>query len=287
MPRQSTRYSAFAQRSARSPSPTRRSFATPQCPWSIWRDRLVVCRPSLPLAPGVLVSAPSISGAGSGKGLLVRAICEIAFGQPPQAFTGCRDIAELEKRISAALIEAAPVLFIDNVNDTALRSDLLASVLTEPSVRARRLGESQMLPLNPTAFVAVTGNGVTLSEDLVRRFITVELDPRMDDPENRPFAPGFVASVSARRPELLAAALTIWLLGPPKRLRSPTAASSAVTRPGRAGSAIHSWRWAAAIPSSALRRSRRAIHSASAPPRYLLLGGSITRTARCGRRVQS
>lgn len=168
----------------------------------------------------MLVSAPSISGAGSGKGLLVRAICEIAFGQPPQAFTGCRDIAELEKRISAALIEAAPVLFIDNVNDTALRSDLLASVLTEPSVRARRLGESQMLPLNPTAFVAVTGNGVTLSEDLVRRFITVELDPRMDDPENRPFAPGFVASVSARRPELLAAALTIWLLGPPKRLRA-------------------------------------------------------------------
>jgi hypothetical protein len=87
-----------------------------------------LCRPSLPLAPGLLISAPSISGAGSGKGLLVRGICEIAFGHAPHAFTACRDITELEKRIDAALIEAAPVLFLDNVNDTTLRSDLLASV---------------------------------------------------------------------------------------------------------------------------------------------------------------
>ena len=172
-----------------------------------------VCRPSLSLAPGPLISAPSITGAGSGKGLLVRAICEIAFGHPPDAFTGCRDVAEFEKRISAALIEATPVLFIDNVNGTVLRSDLLASILTEPSVRVRRLGESRMLPLNPTALVTVTGNGLTLGEDLVRRFVTVELDPRTDDPESRPFAPGFISSVSERRAELLTAALTIWRWG--------------------------------------------------------------------------
>jgi hypothetical protein len=172
-----------------------------------------VCRSSLPLAPGMLISAPSISGAGSGKGLLIRAICEIAFGHAPHAFTACRDIVELEKRIGAALIEAAPVLFLDNVNDTVLRSGLLASTLTEPFVKVRQLGVSRMLPLNPIAFVAVTGNGVTLGEDLVRRFIVVELDPRMEDPESRPFATGFLASISARRAALLAAALTIWRWG--------------------------------------------------------------------------
>lgn len=37
------------------------------------------CRSSLPLAPGFLVRAPEISGAGTGKGLLVRSICAIAF----------------------------------------------------------------------------------------------------------------------------------------------------------------------------------------------------------------
>jgi putative DNA primase/helicase len=172
-----------------------------------------VCRPSLALAPGMLISAPSISGAGSGKGLLIRAICEIAFGHAPHAFTACRDKVELEKRFGAALIEAAPVLFLDNVNDTVLSSGLLASTLTEPFVKVRQLGASRMLPLNPIAFVALTGNGVTLGEDLVRRFVVVELDPRMEDPESRPFAPGFLASISARRAELLAAALTIWRWG--------------------------------------------------------------------------
>ena len=172
-----------------------------------------ICRASLPLAPGLLISAPSISGAGSGKGLLVRAACEIAFGYPPYAFNACRDVAELEKRIGSALIEAAPVLFVDNVNDTALRSDLLASTLTEPLVKVRQLGASRMLPLNPTAFVAVTGNGVVLGEDLVRRFVVVELDPRTENPESRPFKPGFLNDISARRTELLEAGLTIWRWG--------------------------------------------------------------------------
>ena len=40
------------------------------------------CRPSLWLAPGFLFTAPDVSGAGSGKGLLVRAICAIAYGIP-------------------------------------------------------------------------------------------------------------------------------------------------------------------------------------------------------------
>jgi hypothetical protein len=132
---------------------------------------------------------------------------------PSPAFPACRDKVELEKRIGAALIEAAPVLFLDNVNDTILSSGLLASTLTEPFVKVRQLGASRMLPLNPMAFVALTGNGLTLGEDLVRRFVVVELDPRMEDPESRPFSSGFLAGIIARRAELLAAALTIWRWG--------------------------------------------------------------------------
>jgi hypothetical protein len=46
-----------------------------------------ICRPELWLAPGFLVRAPEISGAGSGKGLLMRSVCAIAFGIQPRAFT--------------------------------------------------------------------------------------------------------------------------------------------------------------------------------------------------------
>jgi hypothetical protein len=169
-----------------------------------------VCRASLWLAPGVLITAPAVSGAASGKGLLVRAICIIAFNFQPQAFTCGANRAELEKRLAANLIEAAPALFLDNVNGLALRSDTLASVLTERPARVRLLGQTRMVELNSSAFIAITGNGLTVSEDLARRFILCELDPRCEDPELRPFGGGFLDQVKQRRFELLTALLTIW-----------------------------------------------------------------------------
>jgi hypothetical protein len=172
-----------------------------------------VCRPSLHLAPGVLLRAAAMSGAGVGKGLLARCICLIAFGREPHAVTAGGSTEELEKRIAAELIEGCPALFLDNLNHTAFKSDLLASAITERQARVRLLGRSQMVPLNATAFVILTGNGLTVSEDLARRFIAVDLDARMEDPEARPFKTDIRAMVTARRKELLAALLTIWRWG--------------------------------------------------------------------------
>jgi hypothetical protein len=172
-----------------------------------------VCRPSLWLAPGILVTAPAVSGAGSGKGLLVRAICMIAFGIRPRAFTVGSERQELDKRLAAELIEAQPALFLDNANGIALRSDTLASVLTERPARVRLLGQTRMVPLNSTAFIAVTGNGLTVTEDLARRFISCDLDARCEDPEMRPFPAGFLDRIERRRAELLTAVLTIFRWG--------------------------------------------------------------------------
>jgi hypothetical protein len=172
-----------------------------------------VCRPSLWLAPALHMSAPAVSGAGTGKGLLVRAICTIAFGIRPRAFTMGSERQELEKRLAAELIEAQPALFLDNANGATLRSDALASVLTERPARVRLLGHTRMVPLNSTAFVAVTGNGLTVTEDLARRVMSCELDARCEDPESRPFPPGFLERIEQRRSEYLTAALTIWRWG--------------------------------------------------------------------------
>jgi hypothetical protein len=60
-----------------------------------------------------------------------------------------------------------------------------------------------MTRLNASAFVAVTGNGLTISEDLTRRFVVCELDPRVENPERRLFAPSFYERIVARRAELL------------------------------------------------------------------------------------
>ena len=172
-----------------------------------------VSRPSLWPAPGALFTAPGVSGAGSGKGLLVRATCTIAYGISPRAFTTGGERHELEKRFASELMEAQPALFLDNANGLALRSDTLASVLTERPARVRVLGRSLMVLLNSTAFIAVTGNGLTVTEDLARRFISCELDARCEDPESRPFTSGFLKDIERQRAELLAAVLTIWRWG--------------------------------------------------------------------------
>src|SRR5262245_52832355 len=172
-----------------------------------------VCRASLWLAPGLLLNAPAVSGAGTGKGLLVRAACLIAFGIRPRAFTMGSDRQELDKRLAAELVEAQPALFLDNANGIALRSDTLASVLTERPARVRLLGQTRMVPLNSTAFIAITGNGLTVTEDLARRFIPCQIDARCEDPELREFGSGFLDEVERRRAELLVACLTIWRWG--------------------------------------------------------------------------
>jgi hypothetical protein len=172
-----------------------------------------VCRPSLHLAPGVLLRAPTLSGAGAGKGLLARCICSIAFGRPPHAVTGGGNNEELEKRIAAELMGGGPALFLDNLNNVTFKSDLLASAITERPARVRVLGKSQMVPLNASAFVILTGNGLSVSEDLARRFIVVEFDPRSENPESRSFVGDICKEVSERRSELLAALLTIWRWG--------------------------------------------------------------------------
>jgi hypothetical protein len=172
-----------------------------------------MCRPSLRLGPGVLVSAPAISGAGSGKGLLVRAISMIAFGTQPRAFTAGRERQELDKRLAAEFVEASPVVFLDNANGMTLSSDTLASIMTERPARVRILGLTRMVEVNSTAFIAATGNALLPSGDLARRFIVCELDARCEDPEARPFEGNFLETIRARRTELLAAALTIWRWG--------------------------------------------------------------------------
>ena len=143
----------------------------------------------------------------------MRAISAIAFGVKPRAFTKGGDRQELDKRLASELIEAAPVLFLDNVNGTLVRSDTLASVLTERPARVRPLGPNADGRLNSAAFIALTGNGLSVTEDLARRFIACELDARCEDPEQRKFASGLLDEIERHRAELLAAALTIWRWG--------------------------------------------------------------------------
>jgi putative DNA primase/helicase len=172
-----------------------------------------VCRASLPLAPGILAAAPAFSGAGTGKGLATKAICIIASGAPPSAFTSGHDAEEMDKRLTAALTEARPAIFLDNYNGKDLTSDILASALTESLCEVRPMGHTIMVRLHTRTLVAMTGNDVQIAEDMARRIIRTDYDAKVENPELRPFKPGFLDSVHAERATLLGHALTIWRWG--------------------------------------------------------------------------
>ena len=172
-----------------------------------------VCRPSLDHAPGLMLTGAHISGAGTGKGLAARCICMVAFGRRPSAITGGRNIHELEKRIASELIGGGPVLLLGNIDNQTLRFDLLASVITESPARIRVLAESRTVALNTQAFIVLTGNALKVSEDLIRRFLEVSFDARVENPEGRRFSNDILAETERARPELLAACLTVWRWG--------------------------------------------------------------------------
>ncbi|WP_237213185.1 hypothetical protein [Falsiroseomonas oryziterrae] len=172
-----------------------------------------ICRSSLDLAPGLLVRAPAISGAGTGKGRLVRLITTVAFGEPVPAMTAGDTRAELDKRLEAALLGGAAGALLDNVNGRTLKSDRLASMLTEPVLQIRPLRASEVHQVTNRMFLAITGNGLAISEDLARRFLCVNLDAGVADAEARPFPEGFDELIRTQRGALLSAALTIWRWG--------------------------------------------------------------------------
>jgi hypothetical protein len=77
----------------------------------------------------------------------------------------------------------------------------------------RRIFEASRSKLNASAFIVLTGNGLRISEDLARRFVAVNLDAKVEDPEARPFKGNVVDDVLTARRDLLCAALTIWHWG--------------------------------------------------------------------------
>ena len=167
------------------------------------------CRASLGLVPGLLIGAPYLAGAGSGKGLMVRFIAEVAYGLSPTAMTTGERGDEFDKRLASALMKATPIILLDNVNATELRSNLLASVITENPAEVRVLGTSTLVQLNSSAFICVTGNGLSVTEDLRRRFLEVRLNPGVENPEARSFTGDFLAEARRDRGEILSDVLTI------------------------------------------------------------------------------
>jgi putative DNA primase/helicase len=163
-------------------------------------------RPWLPLAPMFVVTAPE---AGTGKGLLVKAACGIAFGAEPTTFTLGEDRAEQEKRFASALLVGSHAVLIDNCNAATIQGDLIEAALTAGTISVRPLGQSRQVQVSTTALLTATGNGTRIGGDMTRRALLIDLDPQCERPELRSFAFNPREVVRQRRAALLRASFTL------------------------------------------------------------------------------
>ncbi|ACL63348.1 bifunctional DNA primase/polymerase [Methylobacterium nodulans] len=145
---------------------------------------------------------------GSGKSKLVDTVSVIATGTCAPALNQGTSVHEFEKHFLGKVLEGAPILNIDNV-EQPLEGDFLNTVLTQPRLSVRPLGTSNAATLEPRMMMFATGNNLVVRGDLVRRTLPCRIDPGVERPEleEYPFDP--VERAAAARSELIGAALTI------------------------------------------------------------------------------
>ena len=167
---------------------------------------LTACiRRSLPTAPMHAFSAPA---AGSGKSMLVDVASIIACGRQAAVLSQGRDEAEAEKRIGSALLAGDQVLSLDNCT-SPLDGELLCQVHTQPTVRLRILGASELRDVPTNTAMFATGNCLVVQGDMTRRVLLCSLDPKCERPELREFAFNPMDMARAGRAAYLRDALTV------------------------------------------------------------------------------
>jgi hypothetical protein len=138
-----------------------------------------------PLIPGQtplgLLDAPM---PGTGKGLFAECVGLVATGRSAALMTAPDTEDEWRKRITAALLEGATMITIDNL-EGKLESPSVASVLTSPSWSDRILGVTKNAVLPQRASWLATGNNIVLGGDLPRRCYLIRIDARTSKPWER------------------------------------------------------------------------------------------------------
>lgn len=164
-----------------------------------------VVRRSLPSAPLIAITAPLPS---SGKTLLADVIGIIGMGAKPPTMTLPRSDEEAEKTALSVLMENDLVVLIDNIS-RALDGDWLCSMITSETHSQRVLGRNEMMKVPTRMLWLATGNHLRVSGDMRSRTLLCRINARVENPGERVFSGELRASIRTRRPEIVAAALTL------------------------------------------------------------------------------
>lgn len=163
-------------------------------------------RASLPLAPMGHIKAHQIA---SGKSYLCDLIAAFSGPSNAAAFAFPDNEEECSKLLLAAFFTAPSVIKFDNLVSDLLPFKSLCSAITESYLTGRVLGLSQMRTVATRSLILSSGNNVDPVADMVRRAVTITLDPGLETPATRRFEKNPLQQVLRNRAKYVSLALTI------------------------------------------------------------------------------
>ena len=164
-------------------------------------------RPSLPFALMFHVRAPQIS---SGKSFLCQIITAFATPRRGAPATFPQDDEECRKILLAELLRAPAVIEFDNLTSDLIAHKSLCTALTSEFLTGRILGVSKTATVSTRTLFLSSGNNVSPVADMVRRCLTINLDPACETPATREYKnPHVLRDLQKNRGKYVSAALTI------------------------------------------------------------------------------
>ncbi|MEM7473714.1 MAG: hypothetical protein AAF483_01895 [Planctomycetota bacterium] len=147
---------------------------------------------------------------GAGKTLLVDVASIIAYGHDSARTAYVADDNEMRKRITSIVMEGAPAILMDNV-DQPIGGASLDAVLTAERWKDRELQTNRTIDLPVRTVWSATGNNLRFRSDVARRVVPIRLDSTLERPETRDDFrhPNLLAWVRNHRSVLVTASLTV------------------------------------------------------------------------------
>jgi len=167
-----------------------------------------VTRPSLPQAPGFHARAPVF---GSGKTYLCELIGAFAGPAGNAKVSYPTTSEEATKVILSLLLRSPAVIEFDDMDTDWIPHGAIKRMLTAEQITDRILGVSKTATVSTRALFLGSGNNVGPIRDLLRRVLTIHIDPRCATPATLSYQGNPVDKVRRERSKYVTAVLTIIL----------------------------------------------------------------------------
>jgi hypothetical protein len=165
-----------------------------------------VARPTLAHAPAFHVGAPVF---GSGKSYLCEVISCFAGPAESRKVSYPSTSEEATKAILSLLLPSPAVVEFDDMDTDWIPHGTIKRMLTADQITDRILGVSKTATVSTRTLFLGSGNNVGPIRDLLRRVLTIHLDPRCSTPATKSYQGSPVELIRKNRGAYVAAALTI------------------------------------------------------------------------------